>query len=122
MTDVELVFDFVLPKFERNKEDDNEGLDFDFTLPDVNPTEYTFKTLSFYLLGQFGWFSVIFMEYWSIGSFEAGVALVIWFVIFSATRIKTWTQIEWYSRILLVLNWGTTISTYLLFFVLTLLA
>ena len=71
MTDIELVFNFTLPIFNRTQEEEEIQKGFEFTVPEINlnPTEYTVETLLKYLLGIGGWQIFMFSDYWILGTF-----------------------------------------------------
>ena len=84
-------------------------------LPDIeiefNPTALTWIL---YILNQICWFGLMMVEYWDIGAFQAGVAFVIYIIVYSVTKIETWSTIKWYSKFLLLQTFTTCILAFLI--------
>ena len=118
MPDLEIIFE--RPTDPEPEDDDLEKEDFVFELPtfelpdieiEFNPTALTWVL---YILNQICWFGLMMVEYWDIGAFQAGVGFVIYMIVYSVTKIETWSTIKWYSKFLLLGTFTTCILTFLI--------
>lgn len=68
-----------------------------------------------------GWQSFALWDMWDLFAFEFGLGFLLWFVFFSVRRKITWNRIKWYAKIMVVINIGSNLMSYVIALICTIL-